>query len=355
MEELDHLAEALDNIDVQYGSDGKDRSNPLWAKRVAEKDHVVHEMYKLVQTVSDSFPLTSYLISQSHGRQIVALQRIRFKKDPVHLDLVCYMILNSSSNFYQFHTLNTLAASMNQCDYRQLIQIQQTLVQYIPPKETSRSNMKFQLLEIIKPMLVFSMAEIVEHTFWWRDVESKFFNSLSGISQYRISNLYVIRNHRLFQQFEEYRSKFRQHVQIMFVYHGSSRECLRAIAKNGFLEPKELSQMSNIDLKSHKISILDSGYFGRGIYQGFAADYAIHYAETYKNSDEIILSAVLPGHSYAVKKGGEKFGRHCEPGFDSHISPEAKEIVLFKSAQILPMFIIRFIRVPNEKIAEEQP
>ncbi|CAF3624520.1 unnamed protein product [Rotaria sp. Silwood1] len=263
MEELDHLAEALDNINIQYGSDGKDRSNPLWAKRVAEKDDVVHEMYKLVQTVSDSFPLTSYLISQSHGRQIVALQRIRFKKNPVHLDLVCYMLLNSSSNFYQFHTLNTLAAN--------------------------------------------------------------------------------------------YRSKFRQHVQIMFVYHGSSRECLRAIAKNGFLEPKELSQMSNIDLKSHKISILDSGYFGRGIYQGFAADYAIHYAETYKNSDEIILSAVLPGHSYTVKKGGEKFGRHCEPDFDSHISPEAKEIVLFKSAQILPMFIIRFVRVPNEKIAEEQP
>ncbi|CAF4858452.1 unnamed protein product [Rotaria sp. Silwood1] len=286
MEELDHLAEALDNINIQYGSDGKDRSNPLWAKRVAEKDDVVHEMYKLVQTVSDSFPLTSYLISQSHGRQIVALQRIRFKKNPVHLDLVCYMLLNSSSNFYQFHTLNTLAAR---------------------------------------------------------------------ISQYRISNLYVIRNHRLFQQFEDYRSKFRQHVQIMFVYHGSSRECLRAIAKNGFLEPKELSQMSNIDLKSHKISILDSGYFGRGIYQGFAADYAIHYAETYKNSDEIILSAVLPGHSYTVKKGGEKFGRHCEPDFDSHISPEAKEIVLFKSAQILPMFIIRFVRVPNEKIAEEQP
>ncbi|CAF2647703.1 unnamed protein product [Rotaria sp. Silwood2] len=113
--------------------------------------------------------------------------------------------------------------------------------------------------------------------------------------------------------------------------------------------------MLSANLESHNIKILDSGYFGRGIYQGFAADYAIHYAEFYKHSDEIMLSAVLPGRSYVVKKDGEKFGRQCEPGFNSHISPEVKEIVLFQSAQILPMFIIRFVRVPNAQIVEEKP
>ncbi|CAF4712096.1 unnamed protein product, partial [Rotaria socialis] len=66
----------------------------------------------------------------------------------------------------------------------------------------------------------------------------KFFNSFSGIEQYRISKLFVIRNHRLFKQFEDYRSELGKCGQLRFVYHGSSRECLRAIAENGFLEPK---------------------------------------------------------------------------------------------------------------------
>jgi len=68
----------------------------------------------------------------------------------------------------------------------------------------------------------------------------------------------------------------------------------------------------------------------------------------------LILSMVLPGRSYIVKKGGEKYGQAREPGFDSHISPESKEIVLFESRQILPLFIIRFKRVPNADIVEER-
>jgi aprataxin and PNK-like factor len=151
----------------------------------------------------------------------------------------------------------------------------------------------------------------------------------------------------LFDQFHTYRDHLGKNNKSLFVYHGSTSKALKAIAKQGFLEPKELAHMSD------SISTLDPGYFGHGIYQGFAADYAIHYAERYKNSDKILLSIVLPGRSYIVKKGGEKYGQDCEPGFDSHISPESKEIVLFQSAQILPLFIIRFKRIPNAKITEE--
>jgi hypothetical protein len=68
-----------------------------------------------------------------------------------------------------------------------------------------------------------------------------------------------------------------------------------------------------------------------------------------------MLSMVLPGRSYTVKKGHEKYGKACEAGFNSHISPESKEIVLFKSAQILPLFIIRFERAPTEDMREEMP
>ncbi|CAF2037894.1 unnamed protein product [Rotaria magnacalcarata] len=279
MDDLNSLVEAFDKIDVKYGNTGRERSDPMWAKRVAEKDQLADKMYRLVQKVPDSFPSTTYLISQSYGRQTVALQRIRYTRDPLKLDLVCYMLLNSPSNFLQTRIMYTLAEILRNCDYRQLIQCQQTLLEYFPPSNTCRSRTKSQLLEL--------------------DVESKFFNSFSGIEQFRISKLFVIRNHRLFKQFEDYRSELGKRWQLRLVYHGSSRECLRAIAENGFLEPKKLKKMTDSDLKSHNSKVLDKGYFGCGIYQGFSADYAIYYAERYKQSDEIILSAVLSGRSYS--------------------------------------------------------
>jgi hypothetical protein len=258
------------------------------------------------------------------------------------------MLLNSSSNFLKYYILGTLTEISDQCDYHQLVQIQQTLFAYLPPEQTSRLEMKKYLLKKIKQQIDFSVNDIIKDSYWWKDVESKFFNSLSGISQYRLCDLQIIRNKRLVERFDQCRVQFREHNQILFVYHGSSPEYLQAIAQDGFREVNTLDHMSD------SISTLDPGYFGRGIYQGFAADYAIHYAERYRNSNEIMLSMALPGRSYIVKKGGEKFGRNCEPNFDSHISPEGKEIVLFRSAQILPLFIIRFIRVPNSEIVEEQ-
>jgi hypothetical protein len=199
---------------------------------------------------------------------------------------------------------------------------------------------------MIKPQMDFSITDIVQNSYWWRDVETKLFNSLSGVSQYRLRGLQIIRNKRLFER-NNCRAQFEENNQLLFVYHGSTPESLQAIAKSGFLEPDMSAHMSD------KVSTLDKGYFGRGIYHGFAADYAIHYAEHYKRSDNILLSMVLPGRSYVVKKGGEKFGQKCEPGFNSHVSPESKEIVLFRSEQILPLLIIRFMRVPNKHIVEE--
>jgi hypothetical protein len=345
MDELEKSAKKLDEIDDQFRPTGKDRSDASWHTYVAKKDAIVDKIYKLFPSVPDSFPLSHYLLSSSIGHQTVAVVWIRFKKDPSHLNVVCYMLLNSPSNFLTYHILVALNDDiMSQCDYQQLCQIEQTLLSYSPPNETSRYKMKIQLLKRIERQIDFSISDIIQDSYWWRDVESKFFNSLSGISQYRLRSLQVIRNKQLFEQFNNYRDQLGENNQTLFVYHGSTPQSLQSIAKNGFFTP---------DMLSDTISTLDQGYFGRGIYQGFAADYAIHYAEKYKQSNEVLLSMVLPGRSYIVKKGGEKYGKACETGFDSHISPESKEIVLFKSEQILPMFIIRFERIPNKEVMEE--
>lgn len=348
MQNLESLAKRLDDIDAERKRDGYDRSNPLWHEFVRQKDGIVDEMENLLPDVSDALLIVQFLLSPSLGRQTVAVVWIKCRKDPSHLNTICYMLLNCPSNFLTYHVLNVLWALVDQCDYHQLCQLKQTLMCYAPPDGTSRHGTKLRLLETIEPQINYSVCEIIKDTYWWRDVESKFFNSLSGTSQFRLRGLKIIRNKQLFNKFTEYRSRSSSNAQVLYVYHGSSPNSLQAISRNGFLAPEMCATLAHQAPKQ-----LDPGYFGRGIYHGFAADYAIHYAESYKNSDEIMLSMILPGRSYTVKKGGEKFGKTCEPGFDSHISPENKEIVLFKSEQILPLFIIRFERIPNANIAEE--
>lgn len=348
MNSLESLAKQIDEIDEKFKKDPKDRSDPSWHQFVARKDAIVDKMKELLPAIPDAFPLSRYLLSSSIGYQIVAVVWSQFKKDPSHLNVLCYMLLNSSSNFLTYHILGALTDVKSQCDYEQLCQIEQTLHSYSPPHQTSRYHTKKKLLEIIEPQIEFSISEIIQGSHWWRDVESKFFNSLAGMSQYRLCAVQIIRNKKLFEQFHAYRTQLGENDKILFVYHGATPQSLRAIAEQGFLEPNMFAQMSG------KISILDRGYFGRGIYQGFAADYAIHYAEEYRHSDEILLSMISPGRSYTVKKGGDKYGKDCEPDYHSHISPESKEIVLFQSAQILPLFIIRFKRIPNFEITDEQ-
>ncbi|UJR07748.1 hypothetical protein I4U23_012032 [Adineta vaga] len=305
MDEVENLARKIDQIDEKYKSILQDRSNPSWEAIVRKKDLVADRIGELLPTIPDTFPLSRYLLSSTFGYQLVAVKWIEFKKDPFHLN------------------------------------IEQTLLNYIPPDGTSRNHLRLKLLGMIESQIAFSICDIVEDSYWWRDVESKFFNSLSGMVKFRLCGLKIIRNKELFEKFNQYRTHLEENHQVLYVYHGSLPSSLRNIAKNGFLEAGKIKQ-------------LDPGYFGKGIYHGFAADYAIHYAEHYKKSNEIMLSMVLSGRSYVVKKGGEKYGKPCEPGFDSHISPEYREIVLFKSAQILPLFIIEFERVPNAAMAEEQ-
>jgi hypothetical protein len=137
MDKLEKLTNELNEIDETFGNTARDRLNPLWAERVRQKDLVAEKMKKLVRTAPGSFPLSSYLLSPSIGHQSVAVIWIRFKKDPTHLNVICYMLLNSSSKFLTYHILTALIRIMDQCDYDQLIQIEQTLLSYLPSGQTS--------------------------------------------------------------------------------------------------------------------------------------------------------------------------------------------------------------------------
>jgi hypothetical protein len=142
MDQLEKFAKKLDEIDDEFRKNPKDRSDPSWQTFVTKKDTIVEKIYELFPIIPDSFPLSRYLLSSSIGHQTVAVVWARFKKDPSHLNVICYMLLNSPSNFLTYHILLALADIMNQCDYEQLCQIEQALRSYSPPNETSRYGMK---------------------------------------------------------------------------------------------------------------------------------------------------------------------------------------------------------------------
>lgn len=56
------------------------------------------------------------------------------------------------------------------------------------------------------------------------------------------------------------------------------------------------------------------------------------------------MCAVLRGRVFKVKK--QIVGQHCQDGFDSHESPEtpAMEWVMFKTSQVLPLYIAKLRR-----------
>ena len=154
-------------------------------------------------------------------------------------------------------------------------------------------------------------------------------------------------------------------------YQGTSENAAYRIVTNGF----------------GTTATLDDGYFGRGIYFTSSMEYAAKYTNSTKRGKVFLLSLVITGNTFPVtehpfkeKQGGgiehmsDENGKKkpvlnplgflekaCRAGYQSHytvvdsrnvltafpfrekeLDPEktANEIVVFDSAQILPLFLI---------------
>ena len=88
------------------------------------------------------------------------------------------------------------------------------------------------------------------------------------------------------------------------------------------------------------LPISDSGWYGRGIYLSPDAATSIHYC---RGGGKLLVCATIPGRSYRCK---ELTGKGCKVGYHSHLSPYGDEIVLFDSAQVLPLYVIHFQSTP---------
>lgn len=133
-------------------------------------------------------------------------------------------------------------------------------------------------------------------------------------------------------------------------FHGTSTAAVAAIVRTGFLAPGEIQAANRRRSKKSRIRVLDSGYFGSGIYFSDYSDYAMFYSDT-RASNEILLCQLLPGRAFRCTARMD--GRSNMPGYDSHISPGGNEIVIFNPAACLPRYIIRFSHQPDTTRTQE--
>jgi hypothetical protein len=174
----------------------------------------------------------------------------------------------------------------------------------------------------------------------WAKASAKFFQTMAKAQgNYTIKSLGIIMNTKLNKGFIEQKKSYEERKKnlgaITWGFHGSTPESIRSISKEGFKLPDELKKKKG----KSKVELLDDGYFGNGIYFSVYSDYAMWYSEE-RESDEILLSALLQGETYQCT--GRSDGEGLQKGFDSHISPKGNEIIVFNQSQILPRFIIKF-------------
>ena len=91
----------------------------------------------------------------------------------------------------------------------------------------------------------------------------------------------------------------------------------------------------------------DSGWFGAGLYFSKHADYCMQYYSTgafqrVKAGDtgKLLRFDILPGRMHQMQS--VKTGCARKEGFDSHVSPNQFEYVMFDSRHILPTHVLSF-------------
>jgi len=134
---------------------------------------------------------------------------------------------------------------------------------------------------------------------------------------------------------------------IIPVVHGTDEPIAWKIATSGFAS----------------LSILDSGYYGKGIYFSTSAQYTLPYFGT-KRSPVILICLAVPGNPYPVIEPPSAeinwSGKHMAGGHQSHYVVTTKkglpfteqdyvekkekvydELVLQQDAQVVPIFLLK--------------
>jgi len=111
-------------------------------------------------------------------------------------------------------------------------------------------------------------------------------------------------------------------------FHGTSEGNIPNIVRSGLLVPGAGNKIGHAT---------DTGWYGKGIYLSPNPALSLGYC---RGGGKLLVCAVLMGKRFQC--ADVIHGAACKPGYDSHVSPDFQEYVLFSAAQVLPIFVINF-------------
>ncbi|XP_071113095.1 uncharacterized protein [Haliotis cracherodii] len=169
----------------------------------------------------------------------------------------------------------------------------------------------------------------------YREVESQFFSFLSKDNVNRhtfsLTKVEYVVNPILFKRFRaaqrQMAKKQSGFEKPVLGFHGTEEDSIISICNEGFRQP------DHPDFEE----VTDVGWYGNGIYFSKYPRFSMNYM---KRSCKLLLCKVLQGKIFKCEK--MKLGAPKEPGYDSHVDPFNKEIVIYEKDCILPCYIVHF-------------
>lgn len=116
-------------------------------------------------------------------------------------------------------------------------------------------------------------------------------------------------------------------IKPVLLFHGTREENIEPILKTGFL----LSKVG---------SSTDMGYYGRGLYFSEWPHLSIQYS---RDSRRLFLCLVIVGKAFRMDK--VVTGCPLTDGYDSHISPDGSEVVIFDTDCIMPLYVVKWTSI----------
>jgi hypothetical protein len=151
----------------------------------------------------------------------------------------------------------------------------------------------------------------------------------------KISNVETILRQDLIWRFMKYKAMIKDKYpgkpgnwKMETGFHGTRKDRLSSIVRDGLMIPG-----NNNGLNAYTTG----ARYGNGIYLSPDPRFSMHYC---RGDSCLLICAMIPGKQYTCSSN--HWESELQKGYDSHISIDKTEMVLFDEAQILPCAIIHF-------------
>jgi hypothetical protein len=151
----------------------------------------------------------------------------------------------------------------------------------------------------------------------------------------KINNIETILRPDLIFRFRKYEAMLKNKykstsgfTKMDIAFHGTRHNRLHDIVEKGLIIP---------NLDNGLDAFTCGARYGNGIYLSPNSRFSMHYC---RGDSCLLVCAVLPGKKYTCSNN--MWDKDLTNGYDSHISSDGTELILFDEAQVLPCIVIHF-------------